>query len=170
MLYLHEVTEWSQRDSNSRPSACHADALPTAPWPQPARLCPDKTGHATPCGPTPIAGRRRAEPTDHPTDSAGPRSLVVLPSSKDSPTLGRNGPSDRAVLESRRTKSKQWLPERILLCYDRRKWSQGNSVRLRAVLVPPARGSQTDLADRPFVAMAHKVVPRLESLSAIPCP
>ena len=25
---------WTQRDSNSRPSLCHRDALPTAPWAQ----------------------------------------------------------------------------------------------------------------------------------------
>ena len=29
---------WSQGDSNPRPSACHADALPTAPWPRVTRL------------------------------------------------------------------------------------------------------------------------------------
>lgn len=29
-----KTPDWSQRDSNSRPSACHADALPTAPWPR----------------------------------------------------------------------------------------------------------------------------------------
>ena len=28
------LLEWSQRDLNSRPPACHAGALPTAPWPQ----------------------------------------------------------------------------------------------------------------------------------------
>ncbi len=39
--------DWSQRDSNSRPSACHADALPTAPWPRAGGLWPMRSGPAT---------------------------------------------------------------------------------------------------------------------------
>ena len=32
---MNHPRKWSQGDSNPRPSACHADALPTAPWPRP---------------------------------------------------------------------------------------------------------------------------------------
>lgn len=38
---------WSQRDSNSRPSACHADALPTAPWPRDRALWQTGLGSAS---------------------------------------------------------------------------------------------------------------------------
>ena len=37
---------WSQRDSNSRPSACHADALPTAPWPREVLIIHNSTNSA----------------------------------------------------------------------------------------------------------------------------
>ena len=66
--------DWSQGDSNPRPSACHADALPTAPWPRVARLwtgwpraaTPSKVGwrqpfrairRVTPQGVTGVVGR-----------------------------------------------------------------------------------------------------------------